>query len=75
MTTEKLREVIQAQPFQPFHINLADGRTFSVPHPEFIAVTGKGRLIAVGDSHSKGLEIIDLLLVTSLTFAEDEQAA
>jgi len=75
MTTEKLRDVIQAQPFQPFNINLADGRVFFVPHPEFIAVTGKGRLIAVGDSQSKNLEIIDLLLVTSLTVVEDEQAA
>ncbi|MEM1353994.1 MAG: hypothetical protein AAGC44_05030 [Planctomycetota bacterium] len=75
MTTEKLREIVQAHPFQPFNVYLADGRTFSVPHPEFIAITGKGRLIAIGDADSEGLEIIDLLLVTSLTFAGDGQAA
>ncbi|MFN3167978.1 MAG: hypothetical protein ACE37H_13040 [Phycisphaeraceae bacterium] len=75
MTIEKIREAIKAQPFKPFFVNLADGRSFAVQHPEFIATTGQGRTIVVGDPHSDGIELIDLLLVTSLTFAGDGQAA
>lgn len=75
MTIEKLREAVKAQPFKPFFVNLTDGRSFAVQHPEFIALTGTGRTIVVADSNSDGIELIDLLLVTSLTFAGDGQAA
>jgi len=34
-TANQIREVVRAQPFRPFIIHLADGRTFDVPHPEF----------------------------------------
>jgi hypothetical protein len=65
MTIEQLRAMHQARPFQPFDIHLADGRTLSVRHPEFLAQSPAGRTIAVG--HTNGtLEIVDLLLVVSL---------
>jgi len=75
MTIEKIKEAIRAQPFRPFFVNLTDGRSFAVQHPDFIAVTGTGRTIVIADAHSDGTELIDLLLVTSLTFAGDGQAA
>ena len=65
MTIEQLRHLHQAQPFQPFDIHLADGRSLPVEHPEFLAQSPTGRTIAVG--HEDGvLEIVDLLLVVSL---------
>ena len=65
MTIEQLRHMHLAQPFQPFDIYLADGRSVPVEHPEFLAQSAAGRTIAV--SHPDGIiEIIDLLLVTSL---------
>jgi hypothetical protein len=65
MTIEQLRHLHQAQPFQPFDIHLADGRSLPVEHPEFLAQSPTGRTIAVG--HADGvLEIVDLLLVVSL---------
>ena len=75
MTIEKIKEAIRAEPFKPFFVNMADGRSFVVQHPEFIAVTGTGRTIVIADAQSDGTELIDLLLVTSLTFAGDGQAA
>ena len=65
MTVEQLRNVHQAVPFQPFTIHLADGRTFLVPHRDFLSRSPSGRTIIVhhpDDSFS----ILDLLLVTEL---------
>jgi len=56
--------MIQAQPFRPFNIHLADGRSLPVEHPEVVAITPSGRTIGVGVSDA--IEIVDLLLVTSL---------
>ncbi len=65
MTIEPLRKLHLAQPFQPFDIHLADGRTLSVEHPELLAHAPTGRTFAV--AHPDGvIEIIDLLLVVSL---------
>ncbi|HEV2948381.1 MAG TPA: hypothetical protein VGX70_13470 [Gemmataceae bacterium] len=65
MTNKQLREMHLALPFVPFEISMADGRTLTVNHPEFLAETPAGRTIAV--SHPDGtIEIVDLLLVTSL---------
>jgi hypothetical protein len=65
VTIEQLRLLHQAQPFRPFDILLANGRTFAVEHPEFLAQSQTGRTIAVADSDD-ALAIVDLLLVVSL---------
>ncbi|HUE71366.1 MAG TPA: hypothetical protein VMP01_10820 [Pirellulaceae bacterium] len=65
MTIEQLRKMHQAQPFHPFDINLADGRSLPVEHPEMLAIAPPGRTIGVGRDDGT-IEIIDLLLVTSL---------
>lgn len=65
MTTDQIRKFHQAKPFQPFEIDLAEGRSFSVEHPELLALSSGGRTIAVGVPDGT-IEIIDLLLVTSL---------
>ena len=46
-----LREALHKQPFEPFTIRLADGRSVSVPHPDFLAV-GKRRAILIQEDDS-----------------------
>ena len=65
MTLEQLRRFHQARPFHPFDIHLADGRSLPVASPEFLAITPPGRTIGVGLAEGT-IEIVDLLLVTSL---------
>ncbi len=65
MTIEQLRNVHQARPFRPFMIHMADGRSFHVPHGEFLSHSPSGRTVIVyhaGDSFS----IIDLLLINEI---------
>ena len=65
MTTPQLRSMLRATPFQPFEIFMADGRSLSVQHPEMVAITSGGRTIGVAATDER-IEIVDLLLVTSL---------
>ena len=65
MTIEQLRQMHQARPFQPFRVNLADGRHLDVEHPEFLAHTPTGRTVMIAKP-DESFEVVDLLLVTSL---------
>jgi hypothetical protein len=65
MTIEQLRQLHRAQPFRPFEIHLADGRSLPVEHPEMMSQSQSGRTIAVARPDDT-IEIIDMLLVVSL---------
>jgi hypothetical protein len=65
MTTEQLRSAIRSTPFRPFTIRMADGRTFSIAHPDFLSMSPAGRTVVIyhpDDSAS----IVDLMLMTEL---------
>ncbi len=64
MTIEKLKEVMHAEPFEPFTLHIADGRSISVPHPDFVSVDPKGRIVHVF-RHDGGSEFVDFRLVTT----------
>ena len=58
-----IREALHRQPFEPFAIRLADGRSLPVPHPDFVAV-GARRVVVVGEDDSTSM--VDSLLIVSL---------
>ena len=65
MTIEKIRELYNIEPFQPFTIHLAHGREIPVVHRELLASALSGRTVIVfqpDDSFNN----VDLLLVTDL---------
>jgi hypothetical protein len=64
-TFNQIREAVRAQPFQPFILRLADGRSYQVNHPEFVAVSPNGReLLFVADD--QGIHQIEMLLVLEI---------
>lgn len=63
MTVERLRAVHQANPFKPFTVHLADGRSLHVPHREFLSQSPGGRTLIVYHE-DESFSILDLLLVT-----------
>ena len=68
MTIDKLQAVLNANPFRPFSIHLADGTRYSIPHRDFLSHSPAGRTVIVyheDDSFS----ILDLLLITELKVA------
>jgi hypothetical protein len=65
MTAEQLRAVREANPFRPFTIHLADGRTLPVPHRDFVSQSPSGRTIIVYQP-DEAFNIVELYLVTDL---------
>jgi hypothetical protein len=65
VTIEQVRHFYDAQPFEPFVMHLADGRSIPVMHREFIMSAPSGRTISVYQPDDT-LNVIDLLLVTDL---------
>jgi hypothetical protein len=74
MTTETLQRFTHATPFLPFVIHLADRREIPVPHRDFIAHAPNTRTVVVTYLDSS-VEVIDLLLVTSLKVTSPELTA
>ena len=65
MDIQGIREALRHQPFEPFSISLADGRSLAVPHPEMVAV-GKRRIIVVEPDDS--WSVVEPLLIVSLDY-------
>jgi hypothetical protein len=74
MTTDQLKTAHEAKPFRAFTIHLADGSSVDVTHPESLFRTKGGR-IAIVNTAEDHIEIIDLLLVTKLSFQNGAPAA
>ena len=73
MHIDELKKSLRAEPFRPLRIHMADGRSFDVPHPEFLAIPPDGRRTAVlffpGED---GLEILDATMISSVRVAGGE---
>jgi len=71
-TLSQIRDAMRAQPFRPFAIQMADGRTYLVRHPDFVAVpqTRRGREIVFyaerEDADNPEMHMIDLGLVLEI---------
>lgn len=68
MTTDQLRAALRNSPFRPFTIRMADGRAFSIAHPDFISMSPAGRTVVVYNTDDSA-SVIDLLLMTELELA------
>lgn len=66
MTKEHLRFLRDTAPFKPFTIHMADGRSFPVPHRDFLTISPAGRTIIVFDQNDT-MHLLDLLLMTELS--------
>ncbi len=58
-----VREALHQQPFEPFAIRLADGRSLTVRHPDFVALTSRRVIVGAEDD---SWSIIEPLLIVSL---------
>ena len=63
MDIQGLREALHREPFEPFSIRLADGRSLPVPHPDFVAI-GPRRIVVVTEDDS--WSVVEPLLIVSL---------
>jgi hypothetical protein len=60
-------------PFRPFTLQLADGRSLKILHPDFLFITPAGRTVIVAHEDDS-FSIIDLLLVTEIEVGPSQPA-
>ncbi len=70
MTIQQLRAAHKAMPFRPFTVHMADGRQFSVPHPDFLSMSPSGRTIIIYEDN-EDFSILDLSLMTDIEMLPD----
>jgi hypothetical protein len=63
-TLNQVRAALRNQPFRPFKVKLADGRTFFVPHPELCSMDPRGRELVIHDD--EGMSLIEMGLVAEV---------
>lgn len=61
-----LREALHKQPFEPFAIRLADGRSLPVPHPDFVALTPRRAIVGAEDD---SWAVVEPLVIVSLDYS------
>jgi hypothetical protein len=49
MTADQVLRLQNAAPFKPYWILLADGRSITVNHPDYVSVSGEDEIISVDD--------------------------
>ncbi len=65
MTSRQLRAALQALPFCPFTIRMADGRSFEVSHPDVLLLTPGGRT-AFACQTEEEFGLVDVMLMTEI---------
>lgn len=73
MTTEQFRSTLHQLPFRALTIRMADGRSFHVPHQDFVATSPSGRTVIVFQP-DESYSVLDLLLMTELQVANGQHA-
>jgi hypothetical protein len=62
----KIRELLQATPFQPFVIRMADGREYPVEHPDFVLASSRDIPQIIIEEADGRTQFLSALLVTSV---------
>jgi hypothetical protein len=74
-TLNQVRQAMHAQPFRPFLLQLANGKSYEVKHPDFLAIppTPRGREVVfwVDDE----MHLIDLGLILEVVMSTEAGAA
>jgi hypothetical protein len=74
ITYQRVLDYVKAEPFRPFRIHMASGRTFDLRHPEMIKVLKNDILIfkASGESGDVPDEFdsVSLMLIESVSHLE-----
>jgi hypothetical protein len=63
MDYNSLQNALRRQPFRPFSLCLADGRTVEIRHPEYMAMNKRVVIVIDDDSFT---QTIEQLLIVSL---------
>lgn len=74
ITARTLLDYVKAQPFRPFRIQMASGKSFDIRHPENIKVTKTGAIVFTllgGETEVPDYwETVSLVLMETVSFLD-----
>ena len=70
MKSDVVRRLLAEQPFRPFTLHMADGRSVTIEHPEMIIAPPDERMVLV--CYDDTQHLIDLFLVTDATMSREK---
>jgi hypothetical protein len=65
MPVTTLREAINARPFRPFTVHVAEQRSYLIPRPEFVSIGPQNRTLVVWHADGGG-SFLDMLMITGI---------
>jgi hypothetical protein len=65
---QRIRDLLHASPFRPFTIHMADGKTYTVDHPDFVLAATDVPNIHI-ETPDGTLHTLSALLVTNVEVA------
>jgi hypothetical protein len=74
MSGETVREFLRAAPFVPFTIHMADGKAFTVEHPDFATLSQAGGVLVINIGGDR-FAWVDLSLATRIEARDLKQPA
>lgn len=74
MGPEQLRKAILSRPFARFTLRTVGGVEYPIDHPEFVALSGTGRNIAVFSVNDNTFDIVDTIMIEAIVFSNEGEA-
>lgn len=70
MTGNQIKELLQATPFTPFRIHVAEQKAFEIPQPDFAWLSQNGGTLVVNAKTGDFVHIISVPSVTRIELKE-----
>jgi hypothetical protein len=66
MTAQAIRQYLDASPFRPVNLITSSGKSYLVPHPDFLTFSPTGRTCLVYAADGEYFNTLDVLLITEV---------
>ena len=63
MKANELRKLLRTTPFHTLRVCLGSNKTYTIPHPEFAALSPDGQTLVVWPSNGGGMDVLDVPLI------------
>lgn len=70
MSGDSIREMLKAEPFEPFEVHMSSGDVYPVRHPEHAMLTGAALYVWFADEPGDRVARCSLLHITGVEYAE-----
>ena len=72
----RIRELLQARPFRPFIVHMADGQEYRIDYPDFVLASSSNQsIIIIEQPENDRIHQISALLITSIEQITDANIA